>query len=139
MPASSSPGVDTLTSAVPVIPTANVPASLRYFEDVLGFTPQWSWGDPPVYAGVRAGQALLYLCHDPEARDAKSVRGEVFIWTSDIESLHRRHSERRAEIVDELRERPWGARQYAVREPNGYVLKFAEEIPEACGPEAPER
>lgn len=53
------------TSAVPVIATCDVVGTVRYFEDTLGFEQQWAWGDPPVYAGVRAGNALLYVAHDP--------------------------------------------------------------------------
>ena len=43
------------SSAVPVI--ADVLSAIRYFEQTLGFKQQWIWGDPPVYAGIRAGGA----------------------------------------------------------------------------------
>jgi hypothetical protein len=32
---------------------------------VVGFSEQFWWGEPPVYAGVKAGNALLHVCHDP--------------------------------------------------------------------------
>jgi len=54
------------SSAVPVIATSDVLGTVRYFEQTLGFQKQWIWGDPPVYAGVHAGGALLYVTHDPE-------------------------------------------------------------------------
>ena len=37
-------------SAVPVIATADVIETVRYFEDVLGFEKQWVWGDPPAFS-----------------------------------------------------------------------------------------
>ncbi len=126
---------DTLTSAVPVIATADVPASVRYFEEQLGFTQRWAWGEPPVYAAVRSGSVLLYICQDNDLAAAiarERVHPEIFIWVNDVERLYRQHRERNVEIVEELKERPWGAKQYVAREPNGYYLKFTEEASEPC-------
>jgi uncharacterized glyoxalase superfamily protein PhnB len=117
------------SSAVPVISTADVAATVRYFEETLGFEQQWIWGDPPVYAGVKAGEAILYITHDPEMAAAireRRLAPDVFLWVSDIDSVYAQHRANNAEITEELTERPWGARQYVVREPNGYCLKVAE-------------
>jgi len=43
-----------------------------------------------------------------------------------IDQVYDAHREREVEIVEELATRPWGVRQYVVREPNGYHLKVAE-------------
>jgi len=53
------PGLQNFSSAVPVIATADVVSTVRYFEQTLGFESQWSWGEAPVYAGVKAGSAML--------------------------------------------------------------------------------
>ena len=116
-------------SAVPVIATADVPATIRYFEQTLGFKQQWIWGDPPVYAGVRAGGAMLYVTHDPELASTikeRRLSPDIFLWVSDIDSVYAQHCAANAEIQEELTGRPWGVRQYVVREPNGYLLKVAE-------------
>ena len=44
----------------------------------------------------------------------------------DIDSVYAQHRGSRADITEELTTRPWGVRQYVVREPNGYLLKVAE-------------
>src|SRR6266513_1369782 len=62
--------LDNYSCAVPVIGTADVAGTISYFEQTLGFKQQWIWGEPPVYAGVKAGGALLYICHDPELATA---------------------------------------------------------------------
>lgn len=51
---------------MPVIATADGLGTVGYFEQTLGFNQQWIWGDPPVYAGLRAGAAMLYVNHDPD-------------------------------------------------------------------------
>jgi hypothetical protein len=51
---------------------------------------------------------------------------EIFLWVNDIYTVYRQHRASDAEFVEELTSRPWGVRQYVVREPNGYHLKVAE-------------
>ena len=121
------------TSAVPVIATSDVAATVQYFERTLGFKQQWVWGDPPVYAGIRAGGALLYVTHDPELASTiqdRRLSPDIFLWVSDIESAYAQHRASNAQITEALTERPWGVRQYVIREPNGYLLKVAESVEE---------
>ena len=123
--------LDNYSSAVPVIGTADVAGTISYFEETLGFKQQWIWGEPPVYAGVRAGGALLYICHDPELASAireRRLTPDIFLWVSDIGSIYEQHRSLHADITEELTERPWGVRQYVIREPNGYHLKIAESL-----------
>jgi uncharacterized glyoxalase superfamily protein PhnB len=116
-------------SAVPVIATEDVAGSVEYFVRTLGFARDFVWGDPPVYAGVKAGSAEIYLTHDAATSRAIRERGlapDVFLWVTEIDGIYAEHCARGADIVEALSERPWGARQYVVREPNGYHLKIAE-------------
>jgi uncharacterized glyoxalase superfamily protein PhnB len=85
-----------------------------------------------VYAGIKAGGAILYVTHDPELATAIRERGlapDIFLWVRDIDTIYDQHRSQGAEITEELKERPWGVRQYVVREPNGYRLKIAESFP----------
>jgi uncharacterized glyoxalase superfamily protein PhnB len=118
-------------SAVPVIATEDVAASVDYFVRKLGFDSDFRWGDPPVYAGVRAGEVEIYFTHDPATSRAIRERGlapDLFLWVNDVDDIYARHRANGAEIVEDLAERPWGARQYVVREPNGYHLKIAQAV-----------
>src|ERR1700751_5602106 len=107
-------------SAVPVIATEDVAATVGYFERTLGFKQQWIWGEPPVYAGVRSGSALLYISRDPDLASAikeRELHPDVFLWVSNIDAVYAQHRTAKAEIKQELETRPWGVRQYAVLEP----------------------
>jgi uncharacterized glyoxalase superfamily protein PhnB len=44
----------------------------------------------------------------------------------DIDRVYHQHQASGAEIVEPLGTRPWGIRQYVVRDPNGYHVKIAE-------------
>ena len=118
-------------SAVPVIATEDVMETVRYFEEVLGFEKQWVWGDPPEYAGLKSGDALLYVNYDPDLAGAIGEDGlapEIFLWVEKIEELYEQHRSCGAEVIEELSERPWKAKQYVVLEPNGYRIKIAEDL-----------
>lgn len=119
-------------TAVPVIASSDVMKTVAYFVQVLGFEQQWIWGEPPVYAGICAGQALIYISHDPalaRAIQESRLAPDVYFWVEEIESLYARHSANGAQILEKLETRPWGTRQYSVLEPNGYHLKIAESEP----------
>lgn len=121
--------INHFTSAVPVLATSDVAGTVRYFEQTLGFKQQWTWGDPPVYAGVRAGDALLYVTHDADLASTikeRRLAPDIFLWVTDIDCVYAQHRAAKADIAEELTMRPWGVRQYMVREPNGYLLKVAE-------------
>jgi len=121
--------IENYSIAVPVIATTDVLATVAWFEKTLGFQQQWKWGDPPVYAGIKAGGAMLYVSHDPDLAAAIRERGltpDIFLWVKSIDDVYRRHRDNGAEIAEELTLRPWGVRQYVVRDPNGYLLKIAE-------------
>jgi len=118
-------------SAVPVIGTSDINGSLLYYTTVLGFSPDFQYGDPVTYAGVKSGEAELYFTADP--RSASIVKDydlnpEIFIWINDAETLYQQHVRNGAEIVEPIADRPWDARQYVIKDINGYYLKFAQPL-----------
>lgn len=118
-------------STVPVIATDDIEKSLLYYTGILGFSPDFKYGEPPVYAGVKTGNAEIYLTLDPalsRTYKANNLNPEIFIWVPDVNSLYHTHIEKGAEIVEPVADRPWGARQYVIKEINGYHLKFAQPL-----------
>ena len=118
-------------STVPVVSTNDVAKSVAYYTTVLGFSPDFEFGDPIVYAGVKSGEAEIYFAHDDAASNLNSEKKftpEIFIWLSDADESYKQHVANGAEIIEHLSNRPWGARQYVVRDINGYHLKFAQPL-----------
>jgi len=116
-------------NAVPVIATDDVRYTVAYYEQILGFTQHFIFGDPPVYAGIERNGVLIYITLD--ARLASTLKEsdlhpDLFLWVDDIDKVYEEHKQRGAKIFEEIADRPWDARQYVIEDPNGYRLKIAE-------------
>lgn len=125
------PATSPIHSAVPVIATDDIQKSITYYTEVLGFEPDYIYGDPPVFGGVKSGDVEIYFSLDPDfaklIRDGK-VYPEIFIWVTDVSIVFQKHFNNGAAIVEEISDRHWGARQYVVRDINNYHLKFAQPL-----------
>ena len=118
-------------STVPVVNTDDISKSLTYYQDVLGFTIDFQYGEPPVYAGVNSGSAEIYFTHSPAIVNLlkqQSLHPDIFIWVTNADTFYAMHIKNGADIIEPIADRPWGARQYVVKDLNGYHLKFAQLI-----------
>ncbi len=119
----------TYKTAVPVIATTDVRATIDYYSRVLDFREHLVFGDPPVYAGVERDGVLLYISLDEALASALAnldLHPDVFLWVKDVDKLFDEHRSRGAKIVEDIADRPWDARQYVIADPNGYHIKIAE-------------
>ena len=118
-------------SAVPVIATDDIRKALSYYINVLGFTFDFEYGEPVVYAGVKSGNVEIYFSYDQDIATSIKEQGicpEIFIWLSDADKLFKEHVANGADVIESISDRPWGARQYVIKDINGYHLKFAQPL-----------
>ena len=118
-------------SIVPVVSTDDIKKSLLYYTEVLGFSRDFEFGEPVVYAGVKSNEAEIYFSHDPDhvrAIQEKKVSPEIFVWVENADALFKQHVTNGAEVIEPVSDRPWGARQYVVKDINGYHLEFAQPL-----------
>jgi GNAT superfamily N-acetyltransferase len=114
-----------LQSSEPIFPVADVVATVRYYREVLGFAEEWVWGDPPEFGGVRWGRvgAMFALQSGP---DAKINAQWHSFFVEGIDTLYSRHSRNGASIYSPLGAKPWGLREYTVKDLNGHYLRFGQ-------------
>ncbi|HEV2295931.1 MAG TPA: GNAT family N-acetyltransferase [Tepidisphaeraceae bacterium] len=107
-----------------VLACRDVREAVEFYIKVLGFKQQWLWEEPPTFACVGMGQAEIFLCLQPEL--AAKIEGHMhcFDVQDDLELLHAEHRRAGAAIVSPLENKPWGIREYTVRDCNGYHLRF---------------
>lgn len=118
-------------SAVPVIATDDIQKAISYYTTVLGFTFDFEYGEPAVYAGVKSGDVEIYFSYDQDMAASikeQKICPEIFIWLSNADKLFEEHLANGMEIIEPISDRPWGARQYVIKDINGYHLKFAQPL-----------
>jgi len=115
----------------PVLPVADVCRAARYFRDVLGFELDFIAGEPPSYARVKKGDRTygdpvyirLWQCRDPSG--TRAWKGEIVIHVGhDVDGLHAAYAKRGVTVLEPPTSQPWGLREFAIREPDGHVLRF---------------
>jgi catechol 2,3-dioxygenase-like lactoylglutathione lyase family enzyme len=115
----------------PVLPVTDLAASLRFYCDTLGLELDFLWGDPPTYGRVRqlGFGAPIYLHLSPvEPGEPVPVAELRFHVGRDVDGLFDACRARAAVVIEPPVDRPWGLREFALRDPDGHLLIFGAEI-----------
>jgi uncharacterized glyoxalase superfamily protein PhnB len=124
----------------PNLLVANVERSLAFYIDTLGFArgmtvPEAS---PFVFAAVTSGDVEIFFndaataVKEYPAFAGKPIgaTGTMFIELEGVDALHDRVKSR-ATIAMPLENKFYGMREFAIVDPDGYVITFAERVPSA--------
>lgn len=111
--------------AKPMLPSLDVPASLKFWEDAFG-CKTWLY-DGGEFGGVqRDGMELYYFYTD---------RQEVCEWTScrlDVDDVDSFHAIAKAANCihpnGDIETKPWGYREFAVLDPFGVLATFGANL-----------
>ena len=120
----------TLCGSAPVFVVADVLASVAHYRDVLGFHTEFTYGEPVFYAGVeRDGVVIHFQAASATARPAGQSAMNVFV--TDADQLYRELRAKDAHLLNEPTNRPYGMRDFTVRDLDGNQLCFGMASPEA--------
>jgi catechol 2,3-dioxygenase-like lactoylglutathione lyase family enzyme len=108
-------------------------AAREFYVARLGFTLAFSYGEPAFYAQVRRDSAVLNLRRVDEPVFAGDIREREHLLSASVSlasssGLRQLFLEYRTAGVDfhqPLRQEPWGARTFIVRDIDGNLLLFA--------------
>ena len=117
---------------VPVFFTEDIPATLAYYKEKLGFECLGTWSDPPVYAIIaRDGQAIHFRCAEPPKPNPDKYADELidaYLFVEDADALYAEYAAEGPEFVRELANMPWGSREFVVKDCDGRLLAFGANI-----------
>ena len=118
-----------ITAAAPQFLVDKLDESVAFYEHRLGFSCDFVY--ERFYASVSRDRAVIHLKCAPklEAERAHRRSGEhldAFLAVSGVGELHTELVGRGAPIAKPLEQRPWGARDFYVEDPDGYILCFSE-------------
>ncbi len=108
----------------PILTVADLAASTRYYREKLGFRLDWEYGEPPDFASVSRGEAVLFKCQGCQGHPG----AWSMVFTRDVDKLHEELRKRGATIQMAPKDQPWGMREMQVRDPDGNVIRFGSAI-----------
>lgn len=122
-----------IVAVEPQLFVTDIEASCAFFSEKLGFSVVFTYGDPPFYAQVARDGARLNLRHvdkpmiDPALSEREELLAATFTVASseDIERLFDTYDDAEVDFLQRLAEKPWGARDFIVKDPDGNLLLFA--------------
>jgi uncharacterized glyoxalase superfamily protein PhnB len=123
-----------LSSTTPGFTVGDIQKSVEFYRDVLGFEVKERWEHDGVLRGaeMRAGRVSLYLGQDDWMKGRNRVKGVGFrIYcetTQDLGSIVARIKAHGGALAEELESRPWGSRDFAVTDPDGFKITISSPI-----------
>jgi ribosomal protein S18 acetylase RimI-like enzyme/predicted enzyme related to lactoylglutathione lyase len=109
----------TFEGHTPIISVRDVPKSVDFYVNVLGFTK--NWGDQD-FASVSRGKACLFLCSDEQGQPG------VWVWigVSDADALFAEYTAKGAKVRNPPQNFAW-AYEFQIEDPDGNVLRLGSE------------
>lgn len=122
-----------LRSAAPSFTVNDIEKSLAWYRDVLGFAVGERWEQDGKLLGVEmvAGGVTFMLGQDDWKKGRDRVKGEgvrIYCTTGeDIDRLAERIKANGGALTREPTDQPWGMRDFALEDPDGYKLTISSE------------
>ena len=108
--------------------TGDLPATLAYYKDKLGFDCLGTWHEPPVYAIVARDDHRIHfrLAHPcpPHADKYADELLDAYLFIDDADALYAEYAARGVEFTRALGDTPWHTREFVVKDCDGRLLAF---------------
>lgn len=134
MPDTVAAAIEPRLSAVePGLFVTDIKATCAWFTDKLGFTTVFTYGEPPFYGQVRRDNApinLRLVCEpvyvgDIREREELPAASMTVESAAEIKQLFLQYQAAGVDFFRPLKQEPWGAPNFIVRDPDGNLLLFA--------------
>jgi uncharacterized glyoxalase superfamily protein PhnB len=111
-----------LARIAPELPEANLPAAITFYEN-LGFSLAARTGQD--YAIVERDGIALHLFEDKLHRSAPMG---IHLFTPELAELFEEFSDRGIHFSQKIERKPWGNRDFRIKDDFGNELKFTEPL-----------
>jgi catechol 2,3-dioxygenase-like lactoylglutathione lyase family enzyme len=108
----------------PALRVPDIAAALEFYTNKLGFEFGFTWGEPAEIAGVNLGDVQLFLEHGTPAPQGCAV----YFVIGNADELFEYQRANGVDVVEPPGDRPYGLRDYRIRDLNGYELGFGHHI-----------
>jgi uncharacterized glyoxalase superfamily protein PhnB len=127
------PTATVLSAAEPQLIVTDIKAACAWFSDKLGFEVAFTYGEPPFYGQVKRDKAAINLRQVCEPVFVGNIREREELLAAsltvdsaaEIKQLFLQYQAAGVDFFRPLKQEPWGARTFIVRDPDGNLLLFA--------------
>lgn len=121
-----------LRQIVPVFFTTDIPRTIAWYQENLGFSCVGTWQDPPVYAIiVRDHHAIHFRCAAPPTPNPEKEEEELldaYLYVDDADALYAEFAAKAVTFARGLGNMPWNSREFVVRDCDGRLLAFGSSL-----------
>ncbi len=121
-----------LRNLTPSFTATDLPRSIAFYRDVLGFVIGDEWRENGTLAGceIHAGSVTFMLGQDDFAKGRDRQKGlGTRVWCHTAQDLDRLAAEVKARggmLDQEPQDMPWGDRVFMITDPDGFKLTFVQ-------------
>ena len=117
----------------PHLPVKNLRETLDYYRDTLGFYDEWTWVNKEgevTDGGIRRDEMRLLFGEDPEfvsvINSYEKSRLPLLWFVDNIDEIFSEFQARGIKPAEDLRLHPYGLREFAFVDINGYYIRVAQ-------------
>lgn len=116
-------------SVEPVLNVYDVVATADYYRDKLGFNIDFLYGEPATHAGISRGEwsGSMVSIQLSQVTSGQEIipSGHLHVRVdSSIDTLANTYRANGVEIISEPDDKPWGLREFTIKDLNGHILIF---------------
>jgi catechol 2,3-dioxygenase-like lactoylglutathione lyase family enzyme len=121
-----------MTRALPVVIVTDFERAIAFYRDTLGFDVSYTYGEPPFWGEVGRDDVAFNLRHSDESPWLPGVRDDeqllsIAITTTDAKALFLQYEDAGVDFQERLREKPWNAIEFVLRDPDGNLILFGSQ------------
>lgn len=117
-PMGATTDMSTWLHLMPKLPVSDMERSIAYYQEALGLTLAWRTVDGSLAALATGEIEVLLLV--PWTGEGAPPAQSSYVYVEDPDALCAEFREARADIVDPVASRPYGMRDFVVRDPDGH-------------------
>lgn len=126
-----------LRSVTPLLVVADLPRSISYYRDCLGYADANAWGEPPCFAMTHRDGCDLMLslaCNPAQLQpNGRHDLWDLYLEVDDLEAEVAALRQANVAIVKGPTDTGYGMREIEVQDPDGHRICIAEELSAAPG------
>lgn len=119
-----------IRNIVPQFYTTDLEKTFTWYNEYLGFSTDFTYGEPTFYGGIIRDGFSLYFRHVDEIETIQKDKDihqylDAMIAVDDVDALYKEYQEKNVPFQQDLEQMEWGARTFVVKDCDDRLLCFA--------------